>query len=287
MAGDWISVEHTTPDKPEVYKIAETLGIDPDAVVGKLVRIWVWADQQTLDGNAPSVTKLLLDRVTHCAGFGEAMEKAGWLRSVDGTLVFPNFDRHNLETAKQRALTRKRVTKHRARCNAERNAGGVTSALPTEQDSITLSSSSPPEAARAQDEEEFPEIQTTLPATYFTGRGYQAPKPLEGHTDEVRKLMVKVRDRYIAWKYGTQANVPASHDLAGAIRTLANAIAPDPKKRAETLLFWFKRPTLDQNAMPFHILKACGLDADTAAKASAADAKRKQRVARFADSDKP
>ena len=40
MAGDWIKIEENTPDKPEVHKMASILGIDPDAVVGKLVRVW-------------------------------------------------------------------------------------------------------------------------------------------------------------------------------------------------------------------------------------------------------
>jgi len=41
MAGDWIKVEHWTPDKPEIFRLADELEIDPDAVVGKLVRLWV------------------------------------------------------------------------------------------------------------------------------------------------------------------------------------------------------------------------------------------------------
>ncbi len=40
MAGDWIKVQHVTPDKPEVWQIADRLDIDPDAVVGKLIRVW-------------------------------------------------------------------------------------------------------------------------------------------------------------------------------------------------------------------------------------------------------
>lgn len=50
MASSWIKVEVITPDKPEIFQIAEILNIDPDAVLGKLVRIWAWADQQTIDG---------------------------------------------------------------------------------------------------------------------------------------------------------------------------------------------------------------------------------------------
>jgi hypothetical protein len=42
MAGDWIKFELTTLDKPEVCQIADLADIDPDAVVGKLMRVWGW-----------------------------------------------------------------------------------------------------------------------------------------------------------------------------------------------------------------------------------------------------
>ena len=123
MAGDWIKVDITTPDKPEVHLIAERLGIDPDAVTGKLIRIWCWADQQTIDGNARSVTKTLLDRVSGVTGFSEMLVQVGWLEESAFGFCFPNFDRHNGQTAKNRALTGKRVQK-------SRNARSVTKALP-------------------------------------------------------------------------------------------------------------------------------------------------------------
>lgn len=114
MAGDWIKIECTTPDKPEVYQLAEKIGgIDPDAVLGKLLRVWIWADQQTFDGNAASVTRTALDRITGVDGFADALVCCGWLTSNDGGLTFPNFDRHNGKTAKTRALTAKRVRNHR------------------------------------------------------------------------------------------------------------------------------------------------------------------------------
>ena len=87
--------------------MAATLGIDQDAVVGKLIRVWIWADQQSRDGHALSVTKAFLDRVTFQPGFADSMESAGWLTN-DGNLSLPNFDRHNGETAKKRALSNRR-----------------------------------------------------------------------------------------------------------------------------------------------------------------------------------
>ena len=131
MAFAWIKIEDSTPDKPEVWKMAERLGIDADAVVGKLVRVWIWADHQTLDGNAVSVTSALLDRCAGVTGFAAAMAEVGWLKVSAEGLSFINFDRHNGETAKKRALTRRRVERHRF-CNADSvtetpigNAGGV------------------------------------------------------------------------------------------------------------------------------------------------------------------
>lgn len=131
MAGDWIKFELTTLDKPEVCQIADLADIDPDAVVGKLMRVWGWFDQQTEKGNAPSVSKKLLDRLVGVAGFCEHMKSVAWMIESEGVISLPHFDRHNGKTAKNRLLTAKRVASHKAG-NAKGNARIVTSALPKE-----------------------------------------------------------------------------------------------------------------------------------------------------------
>jgi hypothetical protein len=113
MAGDWIKMEVTTADKPEVAMMAHKLKCEPDLIVGKLFRIWVWANQNSVDGNAVTVTESFLDRIAHRKGFPAAMRKAGWLGGDAGALCFPGFDRHNGRTAKERASTNRRVAKHR------------------------------------------------------------------------------------------------------------------------------------------------------------------------------
>lgn len=133
MSGDWMKIELELPDKPEVYRIAGILGLDPDAVVGKLFRVWSWFDKHTESGNAAGVTYALLDRITGVTGFAEAMALAGWLEQRGSELLIPNFDRHNGKTAKNRALTAKRVAVKRTKCNAESNAMSVTHALPREE----------------------------------------------------------------------------------------------------------------------------------------------------------
>ncbi|MGR4042876.1 DnaT-like ssDNA-binding domain-containing protein [Pseudomonas sp. 910_21] len=131
MAGDWIKFELTTLDKPEVCQIADLADVDPDAVVGKLMRVWGWFDQQTQDGNAPSVSKKLLDRLVGVAGFCDHMKSVNWMIEEDGVISLPHFERHNGKTAKNRLLTAKRAANHKAR-NAKSNAHSVSDALPKE-----------------------------------------------------------------------------------------------------------------------------------------------------------
>ena len=111
MAGDWIKIEHVTPDKPEVYRMARVLGITAEEVVGRLLRIWIWADQQSQNGHAVGVTKKDINDISRRDKFAEAMCEVGWLVGDDGELTFPNFERHNSETSKLRALATKRKQK--------------------------------------------------------------------------------------------------------------------------------------------------------------------------------
>jgi hypothetical protein len=141
MAGDWIKFETATSDKPEVWAMAQSLGIDADAVVGKLLRVWAWFDQQTQEGNAvgngasvtSSVTKALLDRRVGVSGFCDSMILSGWMADDGQSLTLPNFDRHNGKTAKTRAMTAKRVATHKAKSNAGSVTSSVSDALPREE----------------------------------------------------------------------------------------------------------------------------------------------------------
>lgn len=141
MASNWIKLEVITPDKPEIFRLAEILNIDPDAALGKVIRFWAWADQQMIDGNAEcnarSVTKSAIDRITFMAGFADALIQVGWLVENDGGLSLPNFERHNGKSSKKRAVTNERVTKIREQ-KRKGNAGSVTQtdqkALPEEEE---------------------------------------------------------------------------------------------------------------------------------------------------------
>ena len=130
MAGDWIKVEIATPDKPEVFEIAQSLNIDPEAVFTKLFRVWSWFDQHSENGNAPLTLRALLDSRAGVPGFADAMEKVGWLRVDGNVLSLPNFDRHVGKSAKKRALTARRVAAHKKQVTPEVTLTALPNALP-------------------------------------------------------------------------------------------------------------------------------------------------------------
>lgn len=135
MAGDWIKVEHVTADKPEIYRIAAALGVSPEDAFGRCIRIWIWADQQSLDGHAVPVTFVTLDSIARRDGFAQAMLEVGWLE-IDGAgaITFPNFDRHNGKTSKDRALATDR--KRRERLGRDNCHDDVANTSRSERDDI-------------------------------------------------------------------------------------------------------------------------------------------------------
>lgn len=166
MASNWIKLEVITPDKPEIFRLAEILNIDPDAALGKVIRFWVWADQQMIDGNAEcnarGVTKSAIDRITFMVGFADALIQVGWLVETNGVLSLPNFERHNGKSSKKRAVTNERVTKIRE-LKRKGNAGSVTQ---TDQKAL-------PEEEDEEEEEEDINTDLTHPKPFPSGREFR------------------------------------------------------------------------------------------------------------------
>lgn len=104
MAGDWIKIQHSLPQKPEVFAIARSVGQNRDTIVGLLVRFWSWCDQNSVNGSGLSLTSDDVDDMVGVRGFAAAMRASGWLTGDDGSLQVPNFERHNTNSAKARAL---------------------------------------------------------------------------------------------------------------------------------------------------------------------------------------
>ena len=122
MAGDWIKWTKGLSRKREVVAISARLGVSRYEVAARLMDVWEWADENTADGDVASVTKSFLDDIAGVTGFSDAMTSVGWLLDSGDGLHFPNFQRHNGQSAKQRALTADRMRKHRTTAlRSERN----------------------------------------------------------------------------------------------------------------------------------------------------------------------
>jgi hypothetical protein len=112
---EWIKTETHIHEKVEVAMIAEHTGLDLDAVVGKLVRVWAWASRNCYADGVTGITALRVIReMTRCETFDEAMAKCGWLHVKGDKITFANFDRHNSQSAKERALASRRMAKKRS-----------------------------------------------------------------------------------------------------------------------------------------------------------------------------
>lgn len=146
MAGDWLKFECNLPEKPETLAITTAMGWeDPDITVGKLMRLFRWFDQHTINGNANGVTAASLDRIIGVSGFAQAVANCGWLVFDSVGVSLQKFDRHNGASAKSRAQTAKRVANHRGKAEDEApekhetaddqtsNAATVTKALAREE----------------------------------------------------------------------------------------------------------------------------------------------------------
>lgn len=114
MALDWIKVELTLPDKPEVFTLAARLGIPAEHVAGCLLRWFIWLDQQSPDGHVRVTQLSAIDAVVRHTGFGQALAEVGWAVLGEKGLIVPNWDRHNGKGAKIRGLSmyRKRKERH-------------------------------------------------------------------------------------------------------------------------------------------------------------------------------
>lgn len=106
MALNWIPINHETPSKPEVKRIARLLGIDKDAALGKLIRFWIWVDENSRDGVVVGVIEADVDEEVNLVGFAKALIEVGWLKiDVDNeSIIIPNFEERVGKTAKSRSL---------------------------------------------------------------------------------------------------------------------------------------------------------------------------------------
>lgn len=104
MPANWIKIETHLPSKPEVLKLSRVVGQNRYEVSGRLMVVWAWFDQITASGQLCGVSLADIDEIAGCQGFAAAMLQVGWLAGEDGAMQVPNWERHNGNSAKARAL---------------------------------------------------------------------------------------------------------------------------------------------------------------------------------------
>lgn len=111
----WIKVEITTPDKPEIVASARMCGTTEEAAFTAFFRLWTYFDAHTATGFLPGITIADLDKRAGLKGFGKAMAQVGWIAEDSRGISITNWDRHNGDSAKSRALNQKRMQRNRAK----------------------------------------------------------------------------------------------------------------------------------------------------------------------------
>lgn len=110
----WIKVEIATPDKPEIVAAARLCGVSKADSFMAFFRLWAYFDEHTATGFVQGLCASDLDDMAGIKGFGKAMVRVGWLTEDETGITIKNWDRHNGDSAKKRALNQKRNQKYRA-----------------------------------------------------------------------------------------------------------------------------------------------------------------------------
>lgn len=160
MSG-WIKIEKDLESDPRVRRMAKILSerfelMTADAsgnqvfsncnayalpavtlVCGGLSRIWILADSHAREDDTLDMSATEIDEHVGIPGFCELLPEC-WLRIVDEkTVELPNFHAHNGVEAKKRALTQKRVARHRDKEKHITVTSSNASALPDQDQTKT------------------------------------------------------------------------------------------------------------------------------------------------------
>jgi hypothetical protein len=241
MAG-WLKVRKDLPEDPKTIAVAGAIGLSIDETMGKLIRLWAWADDHARDpdpsrvtsrvtqrdarvmrhGDAvtPFVTATWVDGFVGVTGFAAALVKVGWLDTTPTGLRFVNFREHNWKQEHQKALAAERSRRYREKRREDPPARDVTSPSRARERDITR----PPDltSSRGMNSPSTPSCPETAPAVTRAG-------VLTFPTDGKEKSWELTEALLAEWR----AAYPSLDVLAECKKALAwvNA-APDRRKTA-------------------------------------------------------
>ncbi len=117
----WIKIGVDTPSKPAIVRLQADCGVSRGDAFLAFFRLYSWLDEQTADGTLYADAEEV-DAVARLPGTAASLSRSGWLAfRPDGRLTVANWQEHNGQSAKRRAMdaARKSARREEMRRNGE------------------------------------------------------------------------------------------------------------------------------------------------------------------------
>ncbi len=153
MAGEWIPIDISLDQKPEVQELIDLTGEPVETVCFRLWKLWGWASMNSEDGTVRATPARLARTCGGGPEFWQAVETVGWVRFVDdGAAEIPGWGRRFTQSAKARAMHIDRASRARQaptgaqqkRSKSARGECAPAQQKRTREEERTVSSSSSP-----------------------------------------------------------------------------------------------------------------------------------------------
>lgn len=111
----WIKIDVETPQKRQIRKLAKDCGVSIGDAFLAFFRLYAWLDEQTADGVLCADPEDV-DATARLPGTAASLAASGWLAFYDdGTCVVKNWNEHNGQSAKKRAIHAQQQNEYRDR----------------------------------------------------------------------------------------------------------------------------------------------------------------------------
>ncbi len=116
----WIKVDTMMMRKQEIGFVALRCGCSEKEAFASWFLLWGWFDAESVDGSMPFANKAKCDQVAELPGIADALEQVGWLEfEPEMGLLVIDWEKHNGNSTKARALAAQRKSRERRRPAAE------------------------------------------------------------------------------------------------------------------------------------------------------------------------
>jgi hypothetical protein len=129
MAGEWCPIDCNLATKPEVLELVDETGEPADAVIGRLVQLWLWSAMNSEDGTARMTVRRLCRQFGGSDTFWAGVQRVGWLEvdEENGTVAIPGWERRFSSAAKARVQAAVRHAKDKVRRSSAQGGGAQAS----------------------------------------------------------------------------------------------------------------------------------------------------------------